>query len=292
MLARAFGAPLRAQFCVRSAVPGRGPVRTVFERRFVLNNSSTSGNAGKKATGTSTSTSASGQGADAAARKEAFRRGLARARRDYENQKTLTLALYAASTIIAAGALAYAAVPLYRVLCSSYGGKATNATDDAKFSPDRLVPVDRKKRIRVTFSSEVSSILPWSFRPQQREVHVLPGETALAFYKAKNNSDKDIIGMATYSVVPDKAAPYFSKIQCFCFEEQQLRAGEEVDMPVFFFIDPDFVNDPNMAHVDDLVLHYTFFRAQYDDRGTLTPVDARAAAEIKAATAPAPAAIA
>lgn len=264
----------------------------MFERRFVLNNSSTSGNAGKKATGTSTSTSASGQGADAAARKEAFRRGLARARRDYENQKTLTLALYAASTIIAAGALAYAAVPLYRVLCSSYGGKATNATDDAKFSPDRLVPVDRKKRIRVTFSSEVSSILPWSFRPQQREVHVLPGETALAFYKAKNNSDKDIIGMATYSVVPDKAAPYFSKIQCFCFEEQQLRAGEEVDMPVFFFIDPDFVNDPNMAHVDDLVLHYTFFRAQYDDRGTLTPVDARAAAEIKAATAPAPAAIA
>lgn len=266
----------------------------MFERRFVRNNSSTSGNAGKKATGTSTSTStsASGQGADAAARKEAFRRGLARARRDYENQKTLTLALYAASTIIAAGALAYAAVPLYRVLCSSYGGKATNATDDAKFSPDRLVPVDRKKRIRVTFSSEVSSILPWSFRPQQREVHVLPGETALAFYKAKNNSDKDIIGMATYSVVPDKAAPYFSKIQCFCFEEQQLRAGEEVDMPVFFFIDPDFVNDPNMAHVDDLVLHYTFFRAQYDDRGTLTPVDARAAAEIKAATAPAPAAIA
>lgn len=88
---------------------------------------------------------------------------------------------------------------------------------------------------------------------------MLPGETALAFYTARNNSEDDIIGIATYSVTPANVAPYFSKIQCFCFEEQRLNAGEMVDMPVFFFIDPDFVDDPAMAKVDTITLSYTFF---------------------------------
>lgn len=105
----------------------------------------------------------------------------------------------------------------------------------------------------------MSDVLPWKFYPEQREVRVLPGETALAFYKATNKSDKDIVGMATYSVTPGQASPYFSKIQCFCFEEQRLNAGETVDMPVFFFIDPDFVNDPAMRGIDTITLSYTFF---------------------------------
>jgi len=90
-------------------------------------------------------------------------------------------------------------------------------------------------------------------------VRVLPGETALAFYTATNNSDADIIGVATYSVSPGQVAPYFSKIQCFCFEEQRLNAGETVDMPVFFYIDPDFVDDPNMKGIETITLNYTFF---------------------------------
>ena len=101
--------------------------------------------------------------------------------------------------------------------------------------------------------------MPWKFTPQQREVRVLPGETALAFYTATNKSAEDIIGVATYSVTPAQVAPYFSKIQCFCFEEQRLNAGETVDMPVFFFIDPDFVNDPTMKKIDTITLSYTFF---------------------------------
>jgi len=95
--------------------------------------------------------------------------------------------------------------------------------------------------------------------PQQREVRVLPGETALAFYRATNTSDEDIIGVATYSVTPGQVAPYFSKIQCFCFEEQRLNAHETVDMPVFFYIDPDFVNDVNMKGIETITLNYTFF---------------------------------
>jgi len=102
-------------------------------------------------------------------------------------------------------------------------------------------------------------VLPWSFTPQQREVRVLPGETALAFYTATNNSSEDIIGVATYSVTPGQVAQYFSKIQCFCFEEQRLNAGETVDMPVFFYIDPEFVNDPTMKGIEQVTLSYTFF---------------------------------
>jgi cytochrome c oxidase assembly protein subunit 11 len=122
-----------------------------------------------------------------------------------------------------------------------------------------MTPVTSAKRIRVTFNASVSDVLPWKFTPQQREVRVLPGETALAFYTATNLSDRDIIGVATYSVTPAQTAGYFSKIQCFCFEEQRLNAGETVDMPVFFYLDPDLLNDLNMRGVDHVTLSYTFF---------------------------------
>ena len=118
---------------------------------------------------------------------------------------------------------------------------------------------------------------------------MLPGETALAFYTATNTSKDDIIGVATYSVAPGQVAPYFSKIQCFCFEEQRLNAGETVDMPVFFYIDPAFVEDPNMKGIETVTLNYTFFsrsgpskycgllltdwtEAKYDKDGHLKPV--------------------
>jgi len=100
---------------------------------------------------------------------------------------------------------------------------------------------------------------------------VLPGETSLAFYKAKNKSDKDYIGIATYNVAPDRIAPYFSKVECFCFEEQKLLAGEEVDMPLLFFIDKDVLDDPACDRVDDIVLSYTFFRARRNAQGHLEP---------------------
>ena len=127
----------------------------------------------------------------------------------------------------------------------------------------RLEPVSSARRLRITFNGSVSDVLPWKFIPQQREVRVLPGETALAFYKATNKSDDDIIGVATYSVTPGQVAPYFSKIQCFCFEEQRLNAGETVDMPVFFFIDPEFIKDPAMSKIDTITLSYTFFSRFY-----------------------------
>jgi cytochrome c oxidase assembly protein subunit 11 len=160
---------------------------------------------------------------------------------------------------IATLTLSYASVPLYRAICQRTGYGGTPITDQTRFTPEKLMPVKKAKRIRVTFSSSVSDVLEWKFTPQQREVRVLPGETALAFYTATNMSKDDIIGVATYSVTPGQVAPYFSKIQCFCFEEQKLNAGETVDMPVFFFIDPEFYEDPRMKGIDTVTLSYTFF---------------------------------
>ncbi|KAI8305790.1 hypothetical protein K4K59_011986 [Colletotrichum sp. SAR11_240] len=181
---------------------------------------------------------------------------------------------YTLSVILGTVALSYGSVPLYKMICQTtgWGGQPIRAHGpDVDYSEDglasRLVPVTSANRIRVTFSSSVSDVLPWKFTPQQREVRVLPGETALAFYTATNTSDTDIIGVATYSVTPGQVAPYFSKIQCFCFEEQRLNAGETVDMPVFFYLDPDIVNDVNMRGIETVTLNYTFFKAKYDDNG-------------------------
>lgn len=91
-------------------------------------------------------------------------------------------------------------------------------------------------------------------------MQVVPGETALAFYTAHNPTDKPITGVSTYNITPMRAGLYFSKIQCFCFEEQRLRPHEEIDMPVFFYVDPAFLDDPAMANVKSLTLSYTFFR--------------------------------
>lgn len=152
----------------------------------------------------------------------------------------------------------------YMKICqqTGWGGQPIRSAGHGSADSDpatRLTPVTDVPRLRITFSGSTSDILPWKFTPQQREVRVLPGETALAFYKATNQSEADIIGVATYSVSPGQVAPYFSKIQCFCFEEQRLNAGETVDMPVFFYIDPDFLKDPNMRNIETITLNYTFF---------------------------------
>jgi cytochrome c oxidase assembly protein subunit 11 len=121
-------------------------------------------------------------------------------------------------------------------------------------------PVPGGKVIRVMFASQVHDTLNWKFTPTQKEVRVVPGETALAFYTVKNKANKAITGVATYNVHPPKAGLYFNKIQCFCFEEQRLGANEEIDMPVFFYIDPEFTKDSSMDGVNSIVLSYTFFK--------------------------------
>mmetsp|Transcript_21293 Transcript_21293/g.29863 ORF Transcript_21293/g.29863 Transcript_21293/m.29863 type:complete len:391 (+) Transcript_21293:168-1340(+) len=128
-----------------------------------------------------------------------------------------------------------------------------------------LRPVHNGRLLTVRFDSTVSDVMPWSFVPTQLDVKVVPGETALSFFTATNHSDKAITGVATYNVHPPRAGLYFNKIQCFCFEEQRLLPGETVDMPVFFFVDPEYAEDPQLARVNNLTLSYTFFQTDEDD---------------------------
>jgi cytochrome c oxidase assembly protein Cox11 len=108
--------------------------------------------------------------------------------------------------------------------------------------------------IRVCFDSTVGDVLPWSFVPAQPFVKVVPGETALCFFTTTNHSSKAITGVATYNVYPPKAGLYFNKIQCFCFEEQRLLPGETVDMPVFFYIDPEYETDAALQRCNNITL--------------------------------------
>ena len=135
---------------------------------------------------------------------------------------------------------------LVLVFCQATGFGGTTQRVDSDTVLSQIKPVEGARPIRVHFNSVVSSSMPWTFIPQQNECVLVPGETALAFYTAKNNSDKAITGVATYNVHPPKAGLYFNKIQCFCFDEQRLRAKEEIDMPVFFYIDPEITTDPSM----------------------------------------------
>ena len=148
---------------------------------------------------------------------------------------------------------AYAAVPLYDWFCrtTGFGGTPLVAT----VAPDRTL--DRK--ITVTFDANVDPALAWRFGPEQRSVEVKVGETKLVHYAATNEWSEATVGTASYNVSPPQAAAYFNKLQCFCFTEQRLAAGEHIDMPVAFFIDPAIVDDPDLNNLKEITLSYTFF---------------------------------
>ncbi|XP_060619978.1 cytochrome c oxidase assembly protein COX11, mitochondrial [Anolis sagrei] len=184
-----------------------------------------------------------------------------RQREEEWSQRNKTVLTYLAAGVVGMAGLSYAAVPLYRLYCQATGLGGSAVAGHGSDQIETMEPV-KDRIIKVTFNADVHASLQWNFRPQQTEVYVVPGETALAFYKAKNPTDKPIIGISTYNVVPFEAGQYFNKIQCFCFEEQRLNPHEEVDMPVFFFIDPEFAEDPRMANVDLITLSYTFFEAK------------------------------
>jgi len=171
------------------------------------------------------------------------------------NNKNKYTAFSVIFIIIGMISLSYAAVPLYDLFCRTTGFGGTPVAKKDIINNTKISSID----IKVQFNSDVAGGLEWNFLPVERQKIVKTGSNTLAFYKAKNISDKEITGVASFNVTPLKVGKYFSKIECFCFEEQTLKAGEEVDMPVSFYIDPEIANDPNTQEVKTITLSYTFF---------------------------------
>lgn len=150
--------------------------------------------------------------------------------------------------------IAFASVPLYKMFCqvTGFGGTTKRVVVPSSGARDRI--------ITVRFNANIDKKLPWHFKPKQIQVKTHVGENTMAFYESHNYSAQPITGMAIYNVTPDKAGKYFSKIACFCFDEQRLMPRQRVDMPVLFYIDPEFADDPAMDDVKTITLSYTFYR--------------------------------
>ncbi len=155
------------------------------------------------------------------------------------------------------GGLAFASVPLYRMFCAATGFGGTPQIGGV--SPGVI-----SKTISVRFNADTNPGLPWKFAPAVNEVRVELGEEKLAIYTAQNLSPAVVTGVALYNITPEKAAKYFHKTACFCFNEQTLKAGQKMDFPVTFWVDPAISSDPNTADVHEVTLSYTFFRALDD----------------------------
>lgn len=163
------------------------------------------------------------------------------------------VAAYCGLFVVCMVGAAYAAVPLYDMFCRATGFDGT--TQVATKAPDATL--DREMTIR--FDGNVSRELDWSFEPEVTSLKVKVGETKLVLFKAKNLTDRELTGTATYNVTPETTGAYFSKLQCFCFTRQTLKPGEEIDMPVAFFVDPSIVEEHELDRTSQITLSYTFF---------------------------------
>jgi cytochrome c oxidase assembly protein subunit 11 len=169
-------------------------------------------------------------------------------------RRNRNVAIVCAITFFGMVGAAFAAVPIYRAFCqvTGYGG----AVRRAEAAPDKI----SDQTLTVSFDTNVRG-LPWDFTAEQRAQTMRIGETKLAFFKVTNHADHPVTARALFNVTPDQAGTYFRKLQCFCFSDQTVGAGQTVEMPVLYFVDPKFAQDINTKGVNDVTLSYTFFPA-------------------------------
>ena len=165
---------------------------------------------------------------------------------------------------VAMVAMAYAAVPLYRMFCQVTGYAGTTQRVVAASS----TVLD--KTVTVRFDANVAPGLDWEFKPLVNTMSLKIGENALVVYRVTNRSTKPSVGTATFNVTPDQAGAFFNKVACFCFNEQRVEPGETVDMPVSFYVDPAIVKDTDGAHINLIALSYTFHPVKVPKSAGLT----------------------
>lgn len=179
--------------------------------------------------------------------------------RDRRNRRTLVAM---AGVGLAMLGLGFASVPLYRIFCeqTGFGGTTQRAAADVKLQP----ALGHTMSIR--FDSNVQPGMPWKFYPEHPTDTVTVGARDMAIFIAKNMSDKPVTGTASFNVTPTQAGAYFTKIQCFCFTEQTLQPGEQVRMPVIYYVDPKILNDPDNRDTQEITLSYTFYPVEQDKK--------------------------
>lgn len=183
------------------------------------------------------------------------------------NRRTMLLAFGGALAMLGLG---YAAVPLYDLFCrvTGFGGTTQVASEAEASAAERMANLAGGKSFSIRFDANTARNMPWEFRPTQVTDRVAIGQRDMATYIARNDSNEPVTGTATFNVEPEAAGRYFNKIQCFCFTEQTLQPGQEIRMPVLYFVDPAVVDDPNMQDVEQITLSYTFHRAIEKDEET------------------------
>jgi cytochrome c oxidase assembly protein subunit 11 len=172
--------------------------------------------------------------------------------------RNLWLAMSLLSVTLAMLGASFAAIPLYRVFCAvtGYGGTP-------QIGPE-VSPGVAAGKITVRFNADVDSGLPWKFAPEQAQITLSLGAQQVAFYSARNDAAAPVTGIALYNVTPDKIGKYFHKTACFCFNQQTLAPGQQMEFPVSFWVDPAIATDPSTADVHVITLSYTFYHSLSD----------------------------
>lgn len=172
--------------------------------------------------------------------------------RDRRNRRTLAAMAVVGLFMLALG---FASVPLYRIFCeqTGFGGTTSRAAADVQ------VRAVAGRTMSIRFDSNVQPGMPWQFYPEHRTDTVTIGRKDMAIFIAKNMSDRPVTGTASFNVTPTQAGGYFTKIQCFCFTQQTLQPGEEVRMPVLYYVDPKILDDPDNRDTQQITLSYTFY---------------------------------
>jgi cytochrome c oxidase assembly protein subunit 11 len=148
---------------------------------------------------------------------------------------------------------AYAAVPFYNWFCRVTGFNGT--TQVATSAPSGVL----ERTVTVRFDANLGPGLPWRFEPERNAIEVKLGEVVTVNYRVVNEAARDITASAAYNVAPLNMGAFFQKINCFCFTDQHMKAGEKRDMPVVFYIDPALAKDADGADINTITLSYTFY---------------------------------
>ncbi|WP_332656630.1 cytochrome c oxidase assembly protein [Brevundimonas sp.] len=167
------------------------------------------------------------------------------------NRKNL-IAIACVFAVMGMTGAAFAAVPLYRMFCAVTGFDGT--VKRAEVAPDTVLD----ETVLIRFDTNVRG-LPMEFRAEQISQRVRIGETGMAFFDVTNTSDQPIHATAAYNVVPERAGPYFQKLQCFCFEGQVIAPGQTMKFPVQYFVAPEIATDRESRGVREITLSYTFY---------------------------------